>query len=82
MMIFAKSPTSSAICVWYRKSVISSTIAAADRQQRARSGESRQIPNVRQARDEQAVDMGGREPVGERRQTAPARINHERRSIA
>ena len=45
-------------------------VAAADEQQRARPGKSGEVADVRQARDEQPVDMGRREAVGERRQAA------------
>ena len=56
-------------------------IALAHEEQRARPGETGQIANVGQARDEQPVHMGSRQTVGERRQSAPAGINHEPRSI-
>ena len=45
-------------------------------------GKPGEVADVRKARDEQPVDMGRREPVGERRQSATTRISHGRRACA
>ena len=50
--------------------------ARRDEQQRARAGEPGQVPDVRQTRDEQPVDVGRRQSVDERGEPPRPRISH------
>ena len=78
----ARSPTSSRDLRLVAKIGDEHDVARRHEQQRARAGEAGEISDVRQARDEQPVEMRGREAVDERREAARAGIRALARELS